>query len=111
MTDAVIRRSVIGLRSVVREGSILENVVVMGGDFFETEADLARNRATGVPNIGIGKNCHISDAIVDKNARIGANVRLSPQGKPDLFEGDGVIVRDGVLVVLRDAIVPDNTVL
>ena len=111
MTDAVIRRSVIGLRSVVREGSTLENVVVMGGDFFETEADLARNRATGVPDIGIGRNCHISDAIIDKNARIGANVRLSPRVKPDLFEGDGVMVRDGVLVVLKEAIVPDNTII
>ena len=92
---------------MVREGSTLENVVVMGGDFFETKADLARNRVTGVPDIGIGRNCHSSDAIIDKNARIGANVRLSPRGKPDLFEGDGAMVRDGVLVVMKDAIVSE----
>ena len=67
-----------------------------------------RRAKTDIP-LGVGKNCEIYNTIIDKNARIGNNVKLSPEGKPDKFEQGGIYVRDGVLVVMKGAVIPDNT--
>ena len=109
ITDSYLKRCVVGIRSVLREGARLENVIMMGADYFEDESDRLNNQAIGIPDIGVGMNCEIKSAIIDKGARIGHNVRLSPEGKPDGFEQDGIFVRDGVLVVTKNAVVPDNT--
>lgn len=110
ITDSYLRRCVIGIRSVLREGTRLENVVMMGADEFESSEGRRRNREKGIPDIGVGMNCEIKNAIIDKGARIGANVRLNPEGKPDMYEKDGIFLRDGVVVVTKNAIVPDNTI-
>lgn len=102
-------RCSIGVRSMVGENCELNNVVMMGADGYETEAEKANNAAQGRPDIGIGKNCKITNAIIDKNARIGDNVELSPEGKPDKWETEGIYVRDGVLVVLKNCAIPSGT--
>jgi glucose-1-phosphate adenylyltransferase len=104
-------RVVIGVRSVINKGTTFRNVVMMGADFFEDNEDRKQNRNLQRPNIGVGENCHIENAIIDKGARIGNNVRLSPEGKPDMFEQGDVIVRDGVLLVIKNGVVPDGTVI
>lgn len=104
-------RAVIGVRATIGKGTVFENVVMMGADIFEDDEDRARNVKLGRPPIGVGMNCHIKNAIIDKNARIGNNVRLSPEGKPDMFQSGDVIVRDGVLCVQKSAIIPDDTVI
>jgi glucose-1-phosphate adenylyltransferase len=104
-----INRSVIGIRSQIRENTKLDNVYMMGADHFEVTDNMKKNGAT-IP-FGIGRNCEIKNAIIDKNARIGDNVRLSPEGKPDKYQEGGVYIRDGVLVVMKNAIIPDNTVI
>ena len=109
--DSEFERAVIGVRSIIGSGNKLKNVVVMGADYFETQAEKKQNLDLQRPNIGIGNGCHIENAIIDKNARIGNNVRLSPEGKPDMFEQGDIIVRDGVLIVLKGGIVPDGTVI
>jgi glucose-1-phosphate adenylyltransferase len=109
--DADIERSVIGVRSVIRSGNTMRNVVMMGADEFENDADKMENKNLQRPDVGIGENCHIENAIIDKNTRIGNNVRLSPAGKPDMFEQGDVIVRDGILIVLKNGVVPDGTVI
>lgn len=111
ITDATIDRAVLGLRSVVREGTILKNVMMMGADKYEEESDLRANREKGIPPLGIGKNCVISNVIFDKNVRIGNNVRLSPEGKANGFEKDRIYVRDGVMVVSREVVIPDDTII
>ncbi|KAF0095069.1 MAG: glucose-1-phosphate adenylyltransferase [Puniceicoccaceae bacterium 5H] len=111
LDQATIKRCVVGVRSVVREGSYLENVVMMGADFFETDEEKRNLEGTDRPKMGVGKNCHITTAIIDKNARIGDNVRMSPEGKPDLFKQGDVMVRDGVLIVPKGGVVPSNTVI
>jgi glucose-1-phosphate adenylyltransferase len=111
ISDATLQRCVIGHRSNVREGTVLRNVVMMGADYFETKEELAENRRRQIPDLGIGKNCRIENAIIDKDARIGDNVILSPAGKPDLYETDGIVVRDGVLTVLKNAVIANNTVV
>ena len=109
--DSELSRCVIGVRSVIRGGSRLENVVMMGADAFERPHDLARNNSLGRPDIGVGPNCLIRNAIIDKNARIGEGCRLSPTGLPEKWETDALFVRDGVIVVKKGAIVPPGTVV
>jgi glucose-1-phosphate adenylyltransferase len=111
LNNCELERAVIGVRSQVRGGSKLSNVVMMGADYFESDRDREKNRSLGRPDFGVGENCHIENAIIDKNARIGRDVRLSPEGKPDMFQQGDVIVRDGVLVVVKNGIVPDGTVI
>ena len=112
VTEGQIKHSTLGVRSVVREGSHLDNVVMMGADWFETTEDLKENAALGRPDFGVGKNCRIKNAILDKNVRIGDNVLLDPEGLPDNFGPDvDVAIRDGVLVVCKDAIVPAGFVV
>ncbi|GBL42816.1 glucose-1-phosphate adenylyltransferase [Verrucomicrobiota bacterium] len=109
--DSELERCVIGIRSVIRGGSRLENVVMMGADAFECPHDLARNHALGRPDIGVGPDCLIRKAIIDKNARIGAGCRLSPKGMPEKWENEALFVRDGVIVVKKGAVVPPGTVV
>jgi glucose-1-phosphate adenylyltransferase len=107
---AKVAHSVLGVRSRVGEGTELQDVVMMGADYYETPEQLAENQARGRPNIGIGRQCRIRYAIIDKNARIGGGVTLDPAGKADgkYLEG-AVIIRDGVLVVPKGAMLPDGT--
>ena len=111
ISESEFERTDIGVRSVIGSGNYMKNVVMMGADYFESNAEREENKRLQRPNIGIGSNCHIENAIIDKNARIGNNVRLSPEGKPDMFEQGDIIVRDGVLLVTKGGIVPDGTVI
>ncbi len=111
VTDCKLHRCVLGIRAFLGEGTRMEDVIVMGADFYETEAELAANKARGIPHLGVGCNCVIHHAIIDKNARIGDNVRLSPAGKADGNYPHGIVIRDGVLVVPKGVTVPSGTVL
>ncbi|HWA87330.1 MAG TPA: glucose-1-phosphate adenylyltransferase [Opitutus sp.] len=112
LTDSRIKHSVIGIRSYVGEGCDLEDVVMMGADYYETEEQLAENVTKSRPRIGVGKHCRVRHAIVDKNARIGDDCALNPEGKTDgAYVGGAVIIRDGVLVVTKGAILPAGTVV
>jgi glucose-1-phosphate adenylyltransferase len=104
-----VRRGVVGVRARIGEGTELANVVMMGADYFETDDNHRDNARLGRPDVGIGKRCKIRNAIIDKNARIGDDVELSPEGKPDLFQDGAVYVRDGVLIVQKGGIVPSGT--
>jgi glucose-1-phosphate adenylyltransferase len=82
---------------------------MMGADKYESDEEIEVAKARGIPLIGIGQNCKIENAIIDKNARIGDNCVLSPDGKPDKWEAEGLYVRDGVLIVTKDAVIPSGT--
>ena len=110
---ANLTRCVLGVRSIVADGCKLENVVMMGADHYERDSVRVEKRdRLGLPALGVGENSTVANAIIDKNARIGKDVRLSPEGCEDgwIDESKGLFVRDGVLVVLKDAVVPDGTV-
>jgi len=112
VTEATIKHSVIGIRSYLGENTRLEDVVMMGADFYETPEVEKANTEKGIPRIGVGRNCQIRRTIIDKNARIGENCILSPEGKPDgTYAGGGVIIRDGILVVPKGQILPAGTVI
>ena len=105
ITDASLDRCLVGIRSIIESGTVLKNVVMMGADFYESET----NCPPGAPPLGIGRNTTIKDAIVDKNARIGQRVVISPEGKPREMDGDNFFIRDGVVIVPKNAVIPDGT--
>ena len=101
--DAHIERAVIGVRSYIGGGTTLRNSIVMGADFYDV--DLA-GQNDGRPELGIGRNCVIDHTIVDKNARIGDGVVISPDGKPENVDGDNYYIRDGIVVIPKGGVVP-----
>ena len=80
---ANISHSIIGIRSIVGNNSELHRVIFLGGDYYESHASIIENEMLGRPRIGIGQNSRIENAIIDKNARIGDNVVITPAGKPE----------------------------
>ncbi|MCD4653687.1 glucose-1-phosphate adenylyltransferase [bacterium] len=109
LRGAEISDSIIGLRGVVRDGSLLDRVVMMGADYYEIEADFRKNELRGRPHLGIGRNCRIETAIIDKNTRIGNDVViLSHEGSDDMT-CDKYVVRDGIVVIPKNTLIPDGT--
>ncbi len=111
VTDSTLKHSVIGIRSVLGENSNLEDVVMMGSDYYQTKIEVEADRASGRPAIGVGRNCRIKRAIIDKNARIGDGVILSPDDKADGDYPHGIVIRDGVLCVTKGAVIPSGFTL
>jgi len=112
IADSHIKRCVFGIRSYVEEGCVLEDVIIMGSDYYETDEQMLANAAEGRPHLGVGRRCRIQGAIIDKNARIGAECVLSAVGKPDgTYANGAVIIRDGVLVVPKGVVLPPGTVV
>lgn len=109
LTNTTLKRCVVGVRAVIEDGSQLENCVVMGADYFESVQQREESLKKGLPPIGIGKRCVIRNAIIDKNARIGDDVLLDPDLLDAHYQKDGILVRDGVLVVSKNTVVPDGT--
>ena len=108
---AQIERSVIGIRSVIGAGCQIANTIIMGADFDETPGDIERNASQGIPNVGIGANTTIDGAIVDKNARIGDQVNITNRAGVKEAEGPHYYIRDGIVVVAKDAVIPSGTVI
>ncbi len=111
IVEAKIEHSLIGIRSRIDSGCVIKDSIIMGLDNYEDEKQKRDSDTSGVPLMGIGKNSHIERAIVDKNARIGQNVRITPEGKPANQDGENFYIRDGIVVIPKGAVVPDNTVI
>lgn len=109
--DATIRYSIVGLRSMVCRGVTIHRTVMMGADFYETEEEKRANRDLGRPDVGIGPGCVIEGAIIDKDARIGRRViiRMLPDRQDE--EHENWVARDGIVIVPKNAIIPDGTVI
>jgi glucose-1-phosphate adenylyltransferase len=112
LTDSTLKHCVLGIRSYVGEGCVIEDTIIMGSDHYETPAQLEENVALGRPHIGLGSGCRVNHAIVDKNARIGDNCVLNAEGKADgEYLNGSIVIRDGVLVVRKGAILPAGSVV
>lgn len=101
-----VQDSVVGLRSVIQEGTTILKSVLMGADFYQAE-ELETIR----PDLGVGKNCFIENAIVDKNARIGNNVTIRNHKKVKEIDGENYFIRDSIVIIARGARIPDGTVI
>ena len=106
-----ISQSLVGIRCLLAPGCRVHKSVLMGADFYETEDSKRQSQSEGIPLIGVGENTRIESAIIDKNARIGANCVISPEGKPDHYDGDNYYVREGIAVVPKGAVIPDDTII
>jgi len=106
INHAKIGHSIIGIRSLVGSGSELHRVVCMGSDYYESHASIMENELVGKPRIGIGQNAHLENAIIDKNARIGDNVVLTPEGKPENLDHPLYLIRDGIVIVPKGGSIP-----
>jgi glucose-1-phosphate adenylyltransferase len=98
-----ITHSIIGIRSQIAAGCIIKDSIVMGADYFERERE-------GLP-IGIGANCHIEGAILDKNARIGENVIIRPFPRDKDIDHEKWYVRDGIVIIPKDTVLPSGTTI
>jgi glucose-1-phosphate adenylyltransferase len=111
ISHSEIHQSVVGIRSIIAAGSRVHRTIMLGGDFYETAASIAEHEAAGQPRIGIGRHTRIENAIIDKNARIGDNVTISPAGKPDHVDHPLYYIREGIVIIPKGGIVPHGTVI
>lgn len=106
-----IENSVIGIRSRIGHGTTIVSSYIMGNDYYETLAELQNNTEKGLPKVGIGDRCYIRNTIVDKNCRIGNDVRIN--GGDHLAKADHSLytIKDGVVVLKKGAVIPDGYVI
>ncbi len=107
------RNSIIGLRSRVDAGVKIENSILMGADFYESFDEITANVNQSKPNLGIGGNSIVRRAIIDKNARIGRNVQLINKDNVETKNGENgcYFIREGIIIVPKNAIIKDGTVV
>ncbi|MFA5468852.1 MAG: glucose-1-phosphate adenylyltransferase [Sphaerochaetaceae bacterium] len=112
ITNAYIVNSIIGVRTLIESGASLDGVYCMGASYYETPDEKAENKRKGIPNIGIGKGTIIRKAIIDQNARIGEGCRIGID-EIQRQEGDytNYSIHDGIIVIQKNAIIPDGTIL
>jgi glucose-1-phosphate adenylyltransferase len=99
-----ISRCIVGIRAVIGENTVIQDSIVMGNDYFENEVPPGET----VP-LGIGDDCYIKKAIIDKSCRIGNGVHITPDGKPDESFTDYYAVRGGIIVIPKNTVIPDGT--
>ena len=102
-----IANSIIGIRSIVNEGTKIERSIIMGNDYYFKHGVHPRKR---IP-LGIGRNCIIQNAIVDKNAHIGNNVKVINKDKHINFDGNGYYIREGIVIIEKGAVIPSGTTI
>ena len=102
-----INRSVIGVRSIINKNTTITDSIIMGADYYERREIKEEERI----KLGIGSNCIIERAIIDKNACIGNDVKIINQKKLDYQEGEGYLIKDGIVVVEKGAVIPDGTII
>ena len=102
-----IERSVIGIRSRIGKNSLISNTYMMGNDFYETLEQVAEEKIEIM--MGIGDRCYIHNCIIDKNCRIGDDVRINGGKHIDNIETDTYMVKDGIVVIKKDATIPKGT--
>lgn len=100
---ASIEDSVIGLRSIVREGTVIKESVCMGNDYYDSEEKPLRGK------LGIGKNCRIQNCILDKNVVIGNNVSITNSKKIQEKDGNRYYIREGIVIIPKGMKIPEGT--
>ncbi|GAB4214250.1 MAG: glucose-1-phosphate adenylyltransferase [Synechococcales cyanobacterium] len=111
--NSIIRNSIVGIRSRIENNAVIENSLLMGADLYESAPEREASQAKGIPPIGIGANSHINRAIIDKNARVGRNVKIINKDHiQDTEQLDlGFCIKDGIVIVIKDGQIADNTII
>jgi glucose-1-phosphate adenylyltransferase len=108
---ATITHSIVGLRCIVGPGTTLNRTVLLGSDYYESLDSITEHEKADKPPIGIGAHTKIENTIVDKNARIGDNVVISPAGKPEKVDHPLYYIRDGIVIIPKNGVIPHGTVI
>ena len=108
INDAVIHHSLLGVRSRIQAGATIRDSLIMGQDYYDSPD---RVPVPGAPTMGIGHRTWVERTIVDKNARIGDDVRITPEGKPAHLDGVNYYVRDGIVIIPKNAVIMSGTVI
>ncbi|WP_417941038.1 glucose-1-phosphate adenylyltransferase [Flavobacterium sp. RS13.1] len=103
-----IKNTVIGIRSRIGDGTVIHHSYVMGNDFYQDLDEMNRDTLNNKIHVGIGENCFIKNALVDKNVRIGNNVHINGGKHLENFTNDLYTIKDGIVVIKKGAILPDN---
>jgi glucose-1-phosphate adenylyltransferase len=107
LDHCTVEESIIGIRTTIQPGAVIRRSVLLGADFFEPDQE--PGRSDGWPALGIGRDVVLERVIVDKNARIGDGARLVNEGGLRELDGDGFLIRDGVIVVPKDGVIKPHT--
>lgn len=102
---------VVGIRSRIGYGTTVVSSYLMGNDYYETLEQMAENKANNIPLMGIGERCYIKNAIIDKNCRIGSDVRINGGNHLQNRDDDLFTVKDGIVVIKKGAIIPSGYVI
>jgi glucose-1-phosphate adenylyltransferase len=105
------KNCVVGVRSRIGRDVALRDTVILGADRFETDAERAANRDRGIPDFTVGDGSVIERAILDKDCRVGRNVRLVNRRNLQEDEGENYVIRDGIVVIPRGIKVADGTII
>jgi glucose-1-phosphate adenylyltransferase len=108
---ARITNSIVGLRTIIGDSTELNRVVILGSDYYESYESVERHERDSLPRVGIGAQCKIENAIIDKNARIGNNVVITSAGKPENVDHERYYIRDGIVIIPKDAVIPHGMVI
>jgi glucose-1-phosphate adenylyltransferase len=111
VVEAELRRALVGIRSRIGRGVQVRDSLILGADYYETAEEVQRAEAAGLPPLGIGDECVIQKAIVDKNARIGAGVRIVNEEAVQQEDGDGYFIREGIVIVPKNGVLRSGTVI
>jgi glucose-1-phosphate adenylyltransferase len=106
-----LERCMIGVRSRIGRNVTIRDTVLIGADRFETDQERWENQQRGVPDLGIGENSVIEKAIIDKDCRIGRNVRITNSRGLEDAETDQWVIREGIVTIPRGTVIPDGTVI
>ncbi|MBS1639182.1 MAG: glucose-1-phosphate adenylyltransferase [Bacteroidetes bacterium] len=106
-----LENSVVGIRARIGHGTTIVSSYIMGNDYYETLELMQENLNKGIPKIGIGDRCYIKDAIIDKNCRIGNDIRINGGKHLENIDHPLYTVKDGIVVVKKGAILPDGFVI
>lgn len=106
-----IKKSIIGIRSSIGEHTHIENTILMGADYYESEATKAYNKQHQILDIGIQAHTVIKNAIIDKNTRIGKNCRIVNEKGIQELDAPNYHIRNGIVIVPKDAVIEDNTII
>lgn len=109
--DSEIQHSVIGIRSIIGESTVIQNSIIMGADYYESESNIRSNLFKKIPNIGIGNNSRIKNAIIDKNVHIGENVTIENTGNVEQFDAENYMIRDSIVIIPKGGVIPSGTVI
>jgi glucose-1-phosphate adenylyltransferase len=113
INGAKITNCVVGLRSRISKGVQIDSSFIMGADYYQTIDDMRKDLNQGVPRVGIGEGSTIRKAIIDKNARIGSGTRLLNEA--GIVEADSedksYYIRDGIIIIPKNALIKDGTVI